>query len=184
MKKLLFTLLILTLLTTTFFYYEGKAFDQYVAQSTKSAQMNIPINPNAPVISTGQIQINAPLSAVWETLTNINNWPAWQKNITETVVHGNIQEGTAFDWKAGGLSFKSKIHTSIPQSGFGWTGTTFGASAIHNWTFEARGNTTIVKVQESLQGVFPKLFRGSFQKNLNAGVVTSLKELKAAAEAK
>lgn len=103
-----------------------------------------------------------------ESLTSINNWPAWQKNITETVVHGNIQEGTAFDWKAGGLSFKSKIHTSIPQSGFGWTGTTFGASAIYNWTFEAKGNTTIVKVQESLQGVFPKLFRGSFQKNLDS----------------
>jgi uncharacterized membrane protein len=184
MKKLLFTLLTLALILTTFFYYERKAFDQYIAQSTKSGQMKIPINPNAPVISTGQIQINAPLSTVWETLTNINNWPAWQKNITETVVHGNIQQGTAFDWKADGLSFQSTIHTAIPQSSFGWTGTTFGASAIHNWTFEARGNTTIVKVQESLQGVFPKLFRGSFQKNLNAGVVASLQELKAAAEVK
>ena len=67
---------------------------------------------------------------------------------------------------------------------FGWTGTTPGASEIHNWFFESRGNTTIVKVEESLQGVFPRLFKPYFQKNLDAGVLKNLQELKSAAEKK
>lgn len=32
-------------------------------------------------------------------------------------------------------------------------------------------------VEESLQGVFPGLFRGYFRRNLNSGVMTNLEEL-------
>lgn len=146
--------------------------------------MNIPINENAPVKSRSQIEIEAPVDTVWEILTNINNWTTWQKDVSKTVVHGEIKQGTKFDWKAGGLSFKSEIHTSIPKSMFGWTGTTLGASAIHNWFFEAKDNVTVVWVEESLQGIFPGLFTGYFQKNLDSGVLKNLKELKSAAEKK
>jgi uncharacterized membrane protein len=144
--------------------------------------MNIPIIATAPVKAKSQIEINAPLDSVWSILTDIHNWTNWQKAVTETAVHGEIMEGTQFDWKAGGLSFKSRIHTSVPKSMFGWTGRTLGTSAVHNWFFEARDNTTWVKVEESLQGVLPWLFSGYFQRNLNTGVTTNLEELKAAAE--
>ena len=100
------------------------------------------------------------------------------------LVLGEIKEGTRFNWKAGGLSFKSIIHTDKTHSMFGWTGTTFGASAIHNWTFEEKDHQTIVRVEESLQGVFPRLFRAYFQRNLDAGVLTNLTELKKASESK
>lgn len=146
--------------------------------------MNIPINENASVKSKNQIEIDAPLATVWDVLTDINNWANWQKAVSETIVDGEIKEGTRFNWKAGGLSFKSRIHTVDSMSMFGWTGTTFGASAIHNWTFKEKDNKTIVKVEESLQGVFPRLFRGYFQKNLDAGVRTNLEELKTASESK
>lgn len=144
--------------------------------------MNIPVNESAPVKSGSQIEIEAPIDIVWRILTDINHWTTWQKEVTKTVVHGAIGQGTRFDWKAGGLSFKSRIHTSVRESMFGWTGTTIGASAIHNWTFEANGNMTIVKVEESLQGLFPRLFTGYFQKNLDSGIIRNLKELKFAAE--
>lgn len=146
--------------------------------------MNIPINENASVKSKNQIEIDAPLATVWDVLTDINNWANWQKAVSETIVDGEIKEGTRFNWKAGGLSFKSRIHTVNSMSMFGWTGTTFGASAIHNWTFKEKDNKTIVKVEESLQGVFPRLFRGYLQKNLDAGVRTNLEELKTASESK
>lgn len=48
--------------------------------------MNIPVNQNAPVISKNQIEINAPIDRVWETLTDIKNWPQWQKAVSETTV--------------------------------------------------------------------------------------------------
>jgi len=147
--------------------------------------MHIPINKNAPVQSGNQIEIQAPVDVIWNVLTDIQNWPKWQKAVTETVVEGKIEEGTTFRWKAGGLSFKSRIHTSKPRTAFGWTGTTIGASAIHNWTFtEKDQRTTIVVVEESLEGLLPKLFRKNFQKNLDHGVLKNLKELKEAAEKK
>lgn len=65
---------------------------------------------------------------------------------------------------------------------FGWTGKTLGASAIHNWVFEKKDEKTIVTVEESLQGLLPSLFRKYFQKNLDAGIITNLKELKSASE--
>jgi uncharacterized membrane protein len=146
--------------------------------------MNIPINEYAPVKSRNQIEIQAPLDTVWNILADIKNWTKWQAAVTETIVEEKIEEGTNFKWKAGGLSFKSKIHTSIPNIAFGWTGTTIGASAIHNWTFMKKDNNiTIVIVEESLHGVFPNLFKKYFQRNLEKGVLTNLMELKAAAEA-
>lgn len=100
MKKILCTLIVFSFIAISFFYYEGYTFDQYIANPAKTASMNIPINQTAPVKAGSQIEINAPLSTVWETHTNISNWPSWQKDITKAVVHGNIQEGTGFDWKA------------------------------------------------------------------------------------
>lgn len=50
--------------------------------------MKIPINQNAPVISRGKIEINAPVFKVWSVLTLINNWPEWQKDVTEAQVIG------------------------------------------------------------------------------------------------
>lgn len=176
------TLVILSILS--FFYYERVSFNKYLENQIVQYNMNIPINEKAPVRSQNQIEIEASLDVVWETLTDIPKWPEWKKDIKKAVVHGEIKQGTEFDWKAGGLSFQSRIHTSNPKSGFGWTGTTFGASAIHNWFFESKGNTTVVRVEESLQGVFPILFKGFFQKNLDSGIIKDLQELKGAAEKK
>lgn len=183
MKKLIIILLTVAAIIFSFFYYEDIAFNKFITNSTQEENMNIPINHNAPVKARNQIEIDAPVEAVWKTLTDISKWTSWQKDVTKTTVDGEIAQGTQFDWKAGGISFKSKIHTCNAHSDFGWTGTTIGASAIHNWFFEGKDNRTVVRVEESLQGVFPRLFKGYFQKNLEAGIIKSLQELKSASEA-
>lgn len=146
--------------------------------------MKKPINEKAPVKARNQIEINAPINSVWNILTEIDNWANWQKAVTKTVVNGEIIEGTTFDWKAGGLSFKSQIHTSEPTTRFGWTGKTIGTSAIHNWIFEDKGKSTLVTVEESLDGFLPKLFKNFFQKTLDEGILKSLEELKSISEKK
>ena len=144
--------------------------------------MNIQINHDAPVKSQSEISIDAPTEKVWQILTNIKDWPAWQKEVTQSDLQLEPAEGVEFKWKAGGLSFISQIHTVEPQVKFGWTGKTFGASAIHNWFFKDGGDKTIVRVEESLQGVFPSLFKKYFQKNLDKGVNQNLLDLKGASE--
>jgi|WetSurMetagenome_2_1015567.scaffolds.fasta_scaffold00229_9 uncharacterized membrane protein len=170
-------------IVAVFFAWEGHGFTTYVSEQAKTA-MNIPINRKAPVKSNGTIEISAPVDTVWRILTEIEDWPQWQKNVTESKPDGRIGEGASFKWKAGGVSFVSKIHTMKPKTMFGWTGRTFGADAIHNWTFENVNGATKVFVEESLQGALPVLLKGYFQKSLDAGVQANLKELKFAAESK
>ncbi|MEZ5072390.1 MAG: SRPBCC family protein [Bacteroidales bacterium] len=151
-------------------------------QASPPFEMKTPINTNAPVKSKGEITIEAPVEEVWHILTTINEWPSWQSEVTSAILEGEPAEGAEFHWKAGGLSFSSTIHTNQPMSEFGWTGKTFGANAIHNWYFASENGRTVIRVEESLQGVFPRLLRKSFQKNLDKGIETNLNDLKRAAE--
>ncbi len=180
-KKLFYGLLLIVLVITALFVYEGMAFKRYLTHQ-KGGDMNIPINNLAPVKSEGEIEISAPVNQVWQVLTNIDNWPSWQTEVTEAHLLGELEEGTSFKWKAGGLHFSSNIHTIVPKTSFGWTGKTIGASAVHNWYFEEQAGKTVVRVEESLQGVFPRLFSRYFQKNLDKGIQQNLTDLKMASE--
>jgi uncharacterized membrane protein len=140
------------------------------------------INKKAPVIERKVIDIQAPAKVVWKILTDIENWPKWQENVKSAKLKGAVEEGTNFVWKAGGLTFHSQLHTIEPHQAFGWTGKIMGAFAIHNWTLTDNGKTTLVNVEESLEGFFPSLMKKSFQKNLTAGMEKSLQELKLASE--
>ncbi|HVT87177.1 MAG TPA: SRPBCC family protein [Chitinophagaceae bacterium] len=144
--------------------------------------MNIEINEKAPAVSKQNIRIHAPIEKVWSVLTSINEWPSWQSAVTEARLKGTLAEGTEFVWKAGGLTFHSKIHTCDQYHSFGWTGKTIGAQAIHNWKFEAKENGVIVSVEESLQGIFASLMKKKFQKSLTDGMAKNLDELKVACE--
>jgi uncharacterized membrane protein len=155
-----------------------------VLSNESQIEVKIPVNENAPVISAGRIEINAPISDVWNVLTSIESWPTWQADVTDAKLNGEVAEGTTFVWKAGGLTFNSRLHTVLHLEELGWTGTTFGASAIHNWTFSETEGHTMVGVRESLQGIFPSIFKKYFQKTLDAGIVKNLEELKKASESK
>ena len=51
-----------------------------------------------------------------------------------------------------------------------------------NLSLNDGGEKTIVRVEESLQGVFPSLFKKYFQKKLDEGVNKNLIDLKVASE--
>ena len=135
-------------------------------------------NDHAPVFAQQVILIDTDVKFVWEALTTIDQWPRWQKHVSQATVHGAVQAGTAFTWKAGGLTFHSRIHTCEEHRFFGWTGKTIGASASHNWILTQVPEGTRVRVLESLDGLFPKLFRTRFTRDLEKGMLENLNELK------
>jgi uncharacterized protein YndB with AHSA1/START domain len=140
------------------------------------------INYNAPVTCSNAITIQASIEKVWHVLTNINDWAAWQNDISKPLLDGDLQPGTTFTWKTGGANIHSTIHTVEPYQSFGWTGNTFGMFAIHNWTLtESKGDTT-VSVEESMEGFLAKLFKNSFQKSLEKGMQHWLIQLKTKCE--
>jgi uncharacterized protein YndB with AHSA1/START domain len=124
------------------------------------------INNDAPVQYSETITINASSEKVWAVLTDINNWPNWQSNISNSKLNGELKAGTTFKWKSGFAKIYSTLHTVDPFTNFGWIGKTFGMHAIHNWTFNETNRQTIVSVEESIEGFFAKLLKKSFNKDL------------------
>ena len=61
---------------------------------------------------------------------------------------------------------------------------TFGVYAIHNWTLTETDGNTIVKVDESMEGILARLFRKSFNKNLEKGMQRWLDLLKLECESR
>jgi hypothetical protein len=135
-------------------------------------------NAGAPVKCKKSIQINAESKKVWSVLTDINNWPGWQKDISNSNLKGELKAGTGFIWRSGGVKIHSSLHTVEPFKKFGWTGKAPGTLAIHNWTLTEHEGKTDVVADESMEGMVPKFFKKSFSKNLEKGMQSWLELLK------
>lgn len=140
------------------------------------------INENAPVKQKKQIVIHAAPEKVWAVLTDINQWVYWNKKITKAQILETPKVGTRFDWKVNGASIKSTLHTVNSNKCFGWSGTTFGGSAIHNWYLTAQGIETLVKVEESMEGWLVNLFKNKMNRDLAKDMQFWLEMLKQESE--
>lgn len=142
----------------------------------------IKINESAPVKTRKHILINASRENVWNVLTNIDQWPAWNTDIKAANINGELKPQTSFDWKSGGSTIHSILHTVEPYDKFGWTGKAFGGYAVHNWILRDVHGKTEVFVEESMEGFLVKLLKGMMQKTLDKGMESWLQQLKIACE--
>lgn len=135
--------------------------------NSKAQKLNkMTINQNAPVKQANQILIQATPEAVWKVLTDINHWTAWNEKISKAQINAPISKEVQFLWTVNGAKIKSTLHTVEPHKTFGWSGTTFGGSAIHNWYLENQNGATLVKVEESMEGWLVGLFKNKMNKDL------------------
>jgi len=140
------------------------------------------INQEAPVIQTKEIFINAAPEKVWDVLTNIKNWGAWNNRIKKARLKDALKVGTVFTWKTNGSKIKSKIHTYKTNQILGWTGKAFGAKAIHNWYLEPIENGTRIKVEESMEGWIIQLMKNKMNSILKEDMFFWLEQLKRESE--
>jgi hypothetical protein len=136
------------------------------------------INSSAPAKCSKSIAIHGSSQQIWSVMTDINKWPQWQKDIRKARIKGELSADTKFDWKTGGITIHSKLHTVAPFMHFGWTGKSLGIYAIHNWSLRESGSNTIVNVEESMEGILVKLFRKTFNMKLEKGMLAWLEYLK------
>lgn len=155
-----------------------------VLEMTSSYHVSKTINTDAPVITRQQIVIHAPVETVWQVFSNVNNWPEWQKEIPVSKIDSTFSEGASFNWKSNGLTIRSTLHTVKPNEEAGWSGPAFGAFAIHTWHFTEQGDSTLVVVNESMEGWLVTLFKKRFQSGLDSSIIYWLKALKAESERK
>jgi hypothetical protein len=173
MKKLLYSLLSVALLLALIIG-ALELFSSYTP--------SVHINKNAPVQTKQKMLINASPEKVWKIMSEVNQWSTWHSDVQQPVLNGSFQKGNSFNWKTGGLTIHSTIHTATPYSKLGWSGTAFGAFAIHNWTFTPVNGGTEVTVDESMEGWLVTLMPKKFQTGLEQSLQTWLYHLKAQAE--
>jgi len=140
------------------------------------------INHAAPVVASSEAEVSASPDIVWEVLTAIAQWPSWNPVVKSVSMHGELSAGTEFRWKAGPASITSTLqHVDAPTL-IAWTGTTFGIEAMHVYALEARDGVTLVRTEESYDGLLARIFRGRLQKTLEESLESGLGHLKAEAE--
>lgn len=69
----------------------------------------ISINENAPAIARSTIKINADPEAVWNVLTDLENWPNWNPDVKNVEMNQEFVTGSEFKWKAGPGTITSKL---------------------------------------------------------------------------
>jgi uncharacterized protein YndB with AHSA1/START domain len=140
------------------------------------------INRAAPVVGTSETDIAAGRDVVWDVLTGIEQWPSWNPDVKSVSMAAALAEGSEFRWKAGPGTITSTLeHVEAPRR-VAWSGKTLGLKAMHVYVLEARNGTTLVRTEESYDGLVARLFRARLQKTLDGALESGLRHLKAEAE--
>ena len=142
------------------------------------------IDQRAPVIAVSELEVAAEPETVWDLLVAIERWPIWNPDVTSVSVDGAVAEGTTFRWKAGPGTITSTFTRVDPSRVLAWTGKTFGIKASHVYRLEPRNGATLVRTEESWDGLPVRLFRGRMQKRLQSALDAGLQHLQAEAEQK
>ena len=150
--------------------------------TAKAGETPAGIDAHAPVVGVSQIEIAAGPDAVWEVLTAFERWPSWNRDVKSMAVEGPVAVGTVFRWKSGPGTITSTIQRVEPPRLIAWSGRTLGLQAIHFWHFEPNDGGTLVRTEESFGGLLARVFKGSLQKKLDAGLADGLRYLKAEVE--
>ena len=115
-------------------------------------------------------------------LTAIEQWPSWNPDVKSVSVIAPVAEGSTFRWKAGPGTITSLVeHLDRPRL-IAWSGKTLGIRAYHVWRLEGQNGRTLVRTEESYDGLVARLLRRSLQKTLDAALTDGVRYLKAEAE--
>ena len=140
------------------------------------------VNESAPAVASAEVEVDADPETVWEVLTSIDDWPDWNPGVRSAALEEGLAEGSRFRWKAGPGTITSTLQRIERPRLIGWTGRTFGIKAVHVHRLEPRGERTLVRSEESWEGLPVRMFRGRMQRTLDEALGPGLDHLKAEAE--
>ena len=132
--------------------------------------------------ASAQVLIQAPIERVWHLLTNVDGWPAWNRDVDAAALDGRFVPGSVFRWKSQGFGITSTVCAVEVNQRITWTGVALGTKAFHAWEVQATDAGVLVSTSESFHGWLAWLLRGMMQRKLDATLPRGLASLKAAAE--
>ncbi|MGH3117639.1 MAG: SRPBCC family protein, partial [Gaiellales bacterium] len=119
---------------------------------------------------------------VWDVLTAVERWPTWNPDVKTVSLEGSVAEGSVFRWKAGPGTITSTIQRVDRPRLIAWTGKTFGIDATHVWRLEQGHGKTLVRTEESYEGLVASILRRPLRKALETALTNGLRSLKVEAE--
>lgn len=146
--------------------------------------MTVPsdVDRAAPVLAHHEVDIEAPLDAVWQLHVDVNTWPSWQTAITAAHIDGVLEPGVSFDWTSYGFSVSSTVYDVTDRSRVLWGGTSGGITGVHEWIFRETPDGVHVTTNESFAGEPVEADVQGMQSALDGSLEAWLGHLKAAAE--
>ena len=145
-------------------------------------QRPIAINEQAPAIAVAEAEILAWPEAVWDLIAGIERWPEWNPDVKTAVLDGPLTEGTTFRWKAGPSTITSQLIAVERPRLIAWTGSMMGIRAVHVWHVRAVEERTLLRSEESWEGVLPSVLRGMLRRSLQQSLEAGVAHLKTEAE--
>lgn len=140
------------------------------------------IDTKVTVWAEADIEINTSPEKVWDVLTDFTSWPEWNSGVSDMQFESTVTPGAVFSWKGGGLRIVSTIEEVEPPKRIAWTGKALGTHAIHVYTLTPSEHGVQVNTSESFVGWLPSLLSGYMKATLERSLVSSLQDLKSAAE--
>jgi carbon monoxide dehydrogenase subunit G len=142
----------------------------------------VDIDRSAPVIAAGEIEVSADPETVWAVISDLERWPSWNPEVKSLELEGDVAEGSVFRWKAGPGTITSTLRVVDRPRMIGWTGKTLGIGAVDIYRLEPKDTGTVVRTEESWDGLLARLLRGRMRKTLQGSIDAGLDRLKAEAE--
>jgi hypothetical protein len=160
-------------------FYRGPSLstlhESYAKRST--------IDTRAPIRASRSVLIDAPAADVWQLLSNPAAWNRIDPGITMLSLSGPVAADTAFTWRNGTTRIRSRFAVVATEREITWTGTSFGARAVHRHVLEPMDEaTTSLISEESMSGILlPLLFSAD---KLDRALERWLSAVKTAVEAR
>ena len=129
-----------------------------------------------------EIEIAAPRELVWEVLAAIDRWPSWNPAVRSASLQGSLEKGAEFRWKAGPGTIVSRLEVVEAPGRIAWSGRSMGIKAFHVHTLDHRDGRTLVRTEESYEGLLARTFSGRLHKMLDESLRNGLQHLKTEAE--
>jgi uncharacterized protein YndB with AHSA1/START domain len=142
------------------------------------------IDESATVVVRREVRIEAPIDLVWRLHTDVAGWPAWQTDVDSAQISGPLVPGATFRWSTHGLEVTSTVYAVDAPRRILWGGPAQGITGIHEWTFTADGDATIVRTAESWEGEPVRADAENLGAALDASLGSWLELLRAKAEYK
>ncbi len=128
--------------------------------------MHTDVQYDAAVLHSVTEIIDAPISLVYEIISDVRHWSDWQSSTDKTFLRGGVKKGSEFKWQSSGITFRALVHTAEAPCEFGWVAKSMWFRIVSNWTLEEHHGQTRVIIEESLSGLGAELLSNSMRNSL------------------